>query len=178
MNTLRLSPWLGLLLAALAHPPVSAAPPAPASAPTPVGTPLVLEGRTLDGQPFSMGQLRGQLLLVVMWHTDCRVCLDKMPELRANVAGWAGRPFSLVSVQLDADEPPARRYWDSVRQLQPSARKTVVLWRGDARYRDNLPAPVHPLPWSLLVGPDGKVVASYHGRIPAEAWDQVAELLP
>ena len=76
--------------------------PATASAQAAAGAALALQGRTLDGQAFDLARLRGRVVMLMMWRTDCAVCLDKMPELRANAQGWKGKPFDLVLVNLDA----------------------------------------------------------------------------
>ncbi|RYG07515.1 MAG: TlpA family protein disulfide reductase, partial [Burkholderiales bacterium] len=42
----------------------------------------VVEGRTIEGQPFKLAALKGKVVLVMFWSTGCAVCRDKMPELR------------------------------------------------------------------------------------------------
>ena len=45
-----------------------------------------------------------------------------------------------------------------------------------ARLQDSFGAPGQ-LPASFLIDKTGNVVQRYQGRIPAEAWDKIAELL-
>jgi len=52
----------------------------------------------------------------------------------------------------------------------------VQLWAGDGSYKDSFGKPAQ-LPAAFLVDKRGKVVERYQGRIPAEAWDKIAELL-
>ena len=52
----------------------------------------------------------------------------------------------------------------------------VQLWMGDSSYRDNLGAHAQ-LPAGYLIDKSGKIVERYVGRIPAEAWDRIADLL-
>ena len=54
--------------------------------------PARLDGNTLEGRPFSLETLRGKVVMLFFWNTDCVPCLQKMPELRANAAGWRGKP--------------------------------------------------------------------------------------
>ncbi|MDP3172104.1 MAG: TlpA disulfide reductase family protein, partial [Polaromonas sp.] len=61
-----------------------------------------IEGKTVEGKPFSLPSLKGKVVLVLYWSTGCAVCRDKMPELRTNYEGWAGKPFELVAVNTDA----------------------------------------------------------------------------
>ena len=143
----------------------------------PNGSSFSLNGTTLQGAPFSLSSLRGRVVLVYYWATDCPVCLDKMPELRANAEGWRGKPFTVVHVQMDKQPQGALRYWQSVGATMPRSMHTV-LWRDEAGYRDSLPQRPAHLPYSVLLDTQGKVVASFDGRIPPQVWDQVAELLP
>lgn len=180
---LRRTLWQTAGLCALAVP-AAAAPPLPsppvASAPLslPAGDELTLTGQTLRGQPFSLAALRGKVVLVYFWATDCPICLNKMPELRANVSGWKGKPFELVTVHLDRQREVADRYWYAVGATASRGAMGPVLWRGAADYHDSLPRLPSMLPFSVLINAQGKVVASFEGRIPPEVWDQVAELLP
>lgn len=155
-----------VLLAALWLPPVLAQ---PAPAPT-------VEGRTLEGRPFSLAGLRGKVVLLMFWSTDCAVCRDKMPELRQNYQGWQGKPFELVLVSTDRRLKDLDDYERIISSTVPLKQRFVQLWAGDGGYRDNLGRPAQ-LPAAWLIDKTGKVVERFSGRIPAEAWDKIAELL-
>lgn len=136
-----------------------------------------LRGRTLDGQDFDLDRLRGRVVMVVLWRTDCAVCLDKMPELRANARGWKGKPFDLVTVNVDEGRSDVERYDALRRQTGSRDDALYALWQGQA----TLPPAWRSagrLPLSLVIDRQGRVAARYEGRIPAEAWDAVADLLP
>jgi thiol-disulfide isomerase/thioredoxin len=149
--------------------------PAPTKLSLPAGSAFSLSGTTLQGQPFNLANQRGKVVLVYFWDTNCAVCLDKMPELRANADGWRGKPFSIINVQLDKQPQAALRYWQAV-GMTHSVMGTV-LWQGESGYRDSLPQRPATLPFSVLLDAQGKVVTTFEGRIPPQAWDQVAELL-
>lgn len=135
-----------------------------------------LQGRTMSGQALALTALRGKVVLVVFWSTECAVCRDKMPELRANAKGWSSSPFELVTVSLDRRQKDALAYDQLVVETTPMARPALTLWSGDSTYRDTFGKPGR-LPTSYLLGKDGRVVEKYEGRIPAQAWDRIAELL-
>jgi cytochrome oxidase Cu insertion factor (SCO1/SenC/PrrC family) len=153
-----------------------ALPHAPAWAAQPGDIPA-LQGRTLAGQPFSLAALRGKVTLVVFWSTDCAVCHDKMPELRANAQGWRGKPFELVTVSVDRKLQDTADY---ERLVQATVRnkdeRLLSLWAGDPAYQSSLERPAH-LPAAYLIDKSGRVVEQYSGRIPPEAWDRIADLL-
>ena len=135
-----------------------------------------IQGQTLAGAPFNLATLRGKVVLVLFWSTDCAVCRDKMPELRANAQGWRGQPFELVTVSVDRRLQDAADYERLVTALVPNARHFPTLWAGDATYRDNIGRPAQ-LPAAWLLDKSGRLVAHYTGRIPAQAWDTIADLL-
>lgn len=135
-----------------------------------------IEGRTIDGQPFRLAALRGKVVLVMFWSTDCAVCRDKMPELRQNYAGWRNQPFELVLVSVDRRMADMQQYEAILSRTVPVAQRFPQLWAGEADYRDSFGKP-GTLPSTFLLDKAGKVVERWQGRIPAEAWDRIADLL-
>ena len=135
-----------------------------------------IEGKTIDGAPFTLASLKGKVVLVMFWSTGCAVCLDKMPELRNNYQGWVGKPFELVAVNTDSREQDLLHYERIISRVVPLKQRFVQLWAGESGYKDNLGKQAQ-LPSTFLIDKTGKVVQHYGGRVPAEAWDQIAELL-
>jgi peroxiredoxin len=157
------------LLAASASGPLMAATPDANAVPE-------LEGTTPNGQRLRLAGLRGQVVLVFYWATGCAVCRDKMRELRANLTGWKGQPFTLLGVNMDARQQDFIDYENVVRQAVPAAQHFASLWAGDTGFRDTMGRPEH-LPSACLIDKQGRLVERYSGRIPPEAWDRIAELL-
>ena len=149
----------------------SAATVAPAIAATPQ-----LEGKTIEGNPFKLASLKGKVVLVMFWSTGCAVCRDKMPELRTNYEGWAGKPFELVAVSTDTRVQDLLDYERIISRTVPLKQRFVQLWTGESGYKDNLGKHAQ-LPVAFLMDKTGKVVERYVGRIPPEAWDRIADLL-
>jgi thiol-disulfide isomerase/thioredoxin len=150
-----------------------------ASAPSTAAVPSIA-GTTLDKKAFSLAGLKGKVVLVMFWSTDCAVCRDKMPELRENVQGWAGKPFEMVLVSVDRRMADVDSYNAIINQSVPLRQRFTQLWTGDAGYKDNLDSANltrAQLPMALLIGKDGKLVERFNGRIPAEVWDKISDLL-
>ena len=178
-------PWrVGLALTALlvAAPFVANAQPAAAaraaSAPTAAAAVTLpqIEGKTIEGTAFKLASLRGKVVLVMFWSTGCAVCRDKMPELRTNYEGWKGKPFELVAINTDARVQDFLDYERIISATVPLKQRFVQLWTGETGYRDNI-GKAAQLPAAYLIDKNGKVVERYVGRIPAEAWDRIADLL-
>lgn len=136
-----------------------------------------LQGTTLDGRPFSLPERSGRVVMVVLWRTDCPVCMNKMQELRENAAGWRGKPFDLVLLNLDRTRTDAASH-DQTRRLVDSSKAPLwSLWHGDAQVPSAWAQPAR-LPVLMIFDGQGVLAKRHEGRVPAEAWDDVAELLP
>jgi thiol-disulfide isomerase/thioredoxin len=140
--------------------------------------PARLDGNTLEGRPFSLEALRGKVVMLFLWNTDCAPCLQKMPELRANAAGWRGRPFELVLISADRDRAAALSYLQTLKQVDRSGTPLAMLWLGDLRSGGGLASLSAGVPLTLVIDSEGHVQSRHVGRISDEAWDEVASLLP
>ncbi len=185
-RVMRLSSCAGALCLLVAWSGAGAQTPASATAPSAAAVPAkpaaaavmqpVVEGKTIDGAAFKLSSLKGKVVLVMFWSTGCAVCRDKMPELRNNYEGWAGKPFELVAINTDTKVQDFLDYERIISRTVPLKQRFVQLWTGESGYKDNIGKPVQ-LPAAFLIDKTGKVVQRYVGRIPPEAWDSIADLL-
>jgi cytochrome oxidase Cu insertion factor (SCO1/SenC/PrrC family) len=136
-----------------------------------VGAKFDLQASDPAGARFDVNQLKDKVAIVFYWSTDCAVCRNNLPELRANLAGWRNKPFALVTVNVDRASTDWRAYEHIVNQMQPGQGRLMTLWQDPA-----VAAP-RKLPLTLVLDKKGQVVARYEGRMAPEAWDAVAELL-
>jgi thiol-disulfide isomerase/thioredoxin len=156
-------------------------PAAPATTTKAVDAPAPnIAGLTLDKKPFLLASTRGKVVLVMFWSTDCAVCRDKMRELRENARGWANKPFELVLVNVDKSMQDVESYNAIINKALPLKQRFTQMWTGDPSYIDNLSTAQMPrgqLPATLVIDKAGKLVERYNGRIPAQVWDTIADLL-
>jgi cytochrome oxidase Cu insertion factor (SCO1/SenC/PrrC family) len=175
----KISPWSVLFFALLFHSNFSLAQTKAVPDSTKVET-LLVEGKTLESKDFQLSSLKGKVSLVMFWSTNCPVCRDKMSELRENVKGWSDKPFELVLVSVDKNVKDVEDYFKYLSQIVPAKQRFTQLWAGNATYKDSIDAKqmqLKQLPITYLINKDGKVAAIYNGRIPAQMWDDIAELL-
>ena len=172
-----MQPILAVAVLALAAALAVAPLPARAAGETDVGSVFMLRGVTLDGRAVDVERLRGKVLMVFFWRSDCAVCLSKMPELRSNAQGWKGKPFELLLVNTDDKPDDAVRYENVMAQFQRDLRP-LAMWRGAPGYADGLGAAPTKLPLTLVIDRAGKVAVRHEGRVPAEAWNTIADLMP
>lgn len=133
-------------------------------------------GKTLDGAALDTQALRGKALLVMMWSSANAMCRDRMPELRENYVGWKGKPFEIVAVSHDRKLSDLMQYKQIIASFGKPQQNFPWLWAGDPAYKDNLGMP-KMLPTSYLIDKKGMVVESYAGRIPADVWDKIADMV-
>lgn len=90
-------------------------------------------GKTLDGSPFRLADLRGKVVVLDFWATWCPPCRAMIPHTRDMVRRLARKPFAVVSISADADEALLRDFV-----------------RGESMY------------WThLLDGPNGPIITTY-----------------
>lgn len=135
-----------------------------------------LEGSTADGQRMQLAAFKGRVVLVFYWATGCAVCRDKMRELRANLMGWQGQPFTLLGVNMDSRRQDWLDYERLVAQSIPATQRFASVWAGGSDFRDTMGRPAQ-LPSACLIDKGGRLVEQYRGRVPAEAWDRIADLM-
>ncbi len=134
--------------------------------------PLDLQAASLSGERFMPQSLRGKVAIVFFWSTDCAVCRNSLPELRANLAGWREKPFALVTVNVDRSSTDWVAYEKILGKTQMPGKNLFSL------HQDLSRSAPPKLPLTLLVNAQGMVVARYEGRLAPEAWDGVSDLLP
>ena len=150
-----------------------------ATAQLPAATaPLVMSGFNRQGQPVSLQALRGKVVLVFLWSTDCPVCLDKMPEIRRNLEGWKGRDFVVLALNQDGRESELKAYEAALQGSGVVGQPQLQwLWRRAPGHRDNLGAVNTHLPSTWVLNREGQLVRQHTGRWNPTLWDEVAELV-
>jgi thiol-disulfide isomerase/thioredoxin len=143
-----------------------------------------ISGKTIDGLPFDLAKQKGKVVLVMFWATDCAVCRDKMRELRENAKGWADKPYTTVLISADRRMGDVDSYNAIINKSVPMKERLTQLWALDPSYKDSLSTlemiknrSATSLPMTLIIDKKGVVVKTYQGRIPAEVWDDISELL-
>lgn len=62
---------------------------------------------TIDGKKISMVSLKGKVVLVNFWATDCPGCIKEMPQLINTYNQYNKKGFELIAVAMSYD-PPAQ----------------------------------------------------------------------
>jgi peroxiredoxin len=62
---------------------------------------------TIEGKKISMAELKGKVVLVNFWATDCPGCIKEMPDLIKTYNTYREKGFELIAVAMPYD-PPAQ----------------------------------------------------------------------
>ncbi|MFO0556404.1 MAG: TlpA disulfide reductase family protein [Polyangiales bacterium] len=116
----------------------------------------VLDGRTLQGTPFSLQAQRGRVVVVDFWASYCEPCRRTFPALSDLARRRASEGLTVVGVSVDDEASNAQR---AVQQLRPSF---AIVHDADRRIVERWQPPA--MPSTFVIGRDGRVLAIVSGE--------------
>ncbi len=124
----------------------------------------------LDGQPHTLADYRGQLVLVNFWGTWCGPCLVEIPLLIEAQKIHGARGLQVLGPAMDKPEA-VRAYRDQVQLPYP-------VFAGDAETAaamEMLGDTQGGLPFSVLISPTGEVLYRQSGEFNREELKELIE---
>jgi len=126
----------------------------------------------LDGHRSSLSDLRGRVVLVNFWATDCVPCVEEMPQLVQTWRKFAPAGFETVAVSMAYDPPFAVSNFAQSRRL-PFGVAIDNTGEIAARFGN-----IAATPTSFLIDRRGRIVARWVGRTDiAQLQSRIARLL-
>ena len=126
---------------------------------------------SLQGQPVSLSQFRGKVVLVNFWATTCTTCVSEMPRLTESYRKFAPRGYEMLAIAMDYDRPDWVLNYATKNELP----FTVALdLKGEAAQAFG---GVRLTPTSFLIDRQGRIVQQYLGRPDFEKFDAKVEAL-
>ena len=112
----------------------------------------------LDGRKSDLAALRGHVVLVNFWATDCAPCVEEMPELVATWRKFSPQGFDTLAVAMSYDPPVLVSNFAKARALPFGV---VIDNTGEiaGRFGD-----VRFTPTSLLINKRGEIVKRWLGK--------------
>ena len=71
----------------------------------PVSTVPEVELTTIQGEKLTLGALRGKVVLVNFWATDCAVCVKEMPQMVQTYRKYQTRGLEALFIAMPHDRP-------------------------------------------------------------------------
>jgi len=123
----------------------------------------------LHGKVHHLSDYRGKWVLVNYWATWCPPCREELPELEV-LHNAEGKGPVVLGVNLeDIDKGALSAFVDEQFLSYP------ILMAGARPAREQLLGPIHGLPTSYLISPEGKVVARQVGPVTARGIEDFIE---
>lgn len=114
----------------------------------------------LAGKPQALAQWKGKPLLVNFWASWCAPCVQEMPELSALAAKDGGKHFNVIGIGIDSPGNLVE-FTQKVKVAYP----VYVGGMGATDLARGLGSATGGLPYTVLIGADGKVRKTYTGRL-------------
>ena len=145
----------------------------PTSAPPPARTNFEpapeVQFQTLAGQPFTLGQLRGHVVLLNFWATWCIPCREEIPVLNAMQHELETRGLKIIGASLEDTAEGVESYQKEVRRFEYQ----VVVGGNEAKEKFG----GTPLPTTYLIDRDGRIRQKIIGARDRASWEAAVKPL-
>jgi thiol-disulfide isomerase/thioredoxin len=124
--------------------------------------------KALNGKPLKLADYRGKVVMVQFWATYCPPCLKEMPSMMRLQAKLAGKPFTILAVNMGETEKEVKDFLAKMNVdftiLMDSDGKAIAAWK------------VFVAPSTFLVDPKGKVRYALQGGAEWDAPEYVEKI--
>ena len=130
----------------------------------------------LQGRPHVLADYRGRRVLLNFWATWCGPCLKEMPALDQAQRKFGDQGAIVLGIAMDEPER-VRGFLAS----NPVSYPILLGDLGDPSTSSQLGDDREILPYSVLVGEDGRIIATHAGELSAarlEGWLNPVRALP
>jgi thiol-disulfide isomerase/thioredoxin len=131
-----------------------------------------LSSKNLNGQPDSLENYRGRIVVLNFWATWCVPCKDEMKLLTAAHQDYADKGVNIIAASLD--ELKDRK---SVDKFIKKQKMTMPVWLGIPPEQSEKITGSPGLPVTLFIDRDGKLMSRVIGQIRANELKERIEWL-
>jgi len=134
------------------------------------GDPLPeVQFQTLEGQPFRLQELQGQIVLLNFWATWCIPCREEIPELNALQHEFQAQGLKIVGASTDDNADGVKTYQEEVAKFDYQ----VLIGGDDAKAKLQHPQ----LPTTYLIDRQGRIRQKIIGARDKAGWEAAVKPL-
>ena len=132
-----------------------------------------ISGSTLQGEPWSLSDQRGQVVVLNVWASWCAPCRAEAPELVAAADEYAERPVQFVGLNTRDSATTAQAF--VTRFAIPYPNVADPDGRLQLAFADTLPP--QAIPSTVIIDQQGRVAARALGKVSASTLDGLISAL-
>lgn len=119
--------------------------------------PMELKFTAVDGTEVDLAQLRGQVVLIDCWATWCVPCIKELPNIKAALAKWGSKGFTVVGISFDRDADRAKLV-----KFIADEKLDWPHWFNESGGRNpfGVKYNIRSIPATFLLGRDGRLVTT------------------
>lgn len=124
----------------------------------------------IDNQELSLRELKGRVVVLNFWATDCVSCIAEMPMLSQIYQDYNAQGLDLIAIALARDHPKKVAKFTQSRSLP-----FKVAYDGTGEIA-NLWGPIQVTPTTLIIDRKGRVVHEFVGAITEQQLKDAIEM--
>jgi thiol-disulfide isomerase/thioredoxin len=110
--------------------------------------------KDLAGKPLSVGNFRGKVVLVDFWATWCGPCVRELPNVIETYKKFHTQGFEIIGISLDSERSNLEAFLKKNEAMTWQQYFDGLGWQNKIAGKYG----VRSIPFTVLVGPDGKVI--------------------